>query len=114
KTGVAFFTNQAVTVPKATVQQDPNGNLILVPGTASVAVTAAAAGTAGNVAAGSITVVPKGDNPSLLKVTNAKATSGGTHTETKLVRQSDYDAAVAVLTKQLQSSFADWLATGPQ
>ena len=114
KSGVAFRTDKAVTIPNAHVQQDPNGNLILVPGRASVGVTAAAAGTAGNVAAGTITVAPKGYNPNLLKVTNPKATSGGTHTETKVARQSDYDAGVAALTKSLKASFADWLASGPE
>jgi hypothetical protein len=44
-------------------------------------------------------------------VTNPEATSGGTHLETKVVKQSDYDAAVASLTDRLSASFADWLAS---
>ena len=109
--GVAFVTEAAVTVPRARVEQDPNGELILVPGTANVDVSAAKAGTAGNVAGGTITVVPSGYNANLLKVTNPNATSGGTHVETKVVRQSDYDAAVEALSGQLETSFGEWLDT---
>lgn len=109
KSGVAFVTDKAVTVPKARVEQDPNGDLILVPGTANVAVTAADAGTEGNVAAGTITVVPRGYNPNLLRVTNPQPTTGGTHVEAKVVRQSDYDAAVARLSEELRGSFDEWL-----
>jgi hypothetical protein len=110
KSGIAFVTAKAVTVPKATVQQDPNGMLILVPGTASVGVAAAKAGTSGNVAAATITVVPQGYNPNLLRVTNGRATTGGTHTETKVIRQSDYDAAVAAAQEALQQSFDQWVS----
>lgn len=114
KSGVAFVTDKAVTVPKARVEQDPNGDLILVPGTANVAVTAADAGTEGNVAAGTITVVPRGYNPNLLRVTNPQPTTGGTHVEAKVVRQSDYDAAVARLSEELRGSFDEWLDSQAQ
>ena len=112
KSGVAFNTDAAATVPKARVEQDPNGDLILVPGTKSVSVTADEAGPDGNVAAGTITVTPKGFNPNLLRVTNPQATSGGTHTEDKVVEQSDYDSAVSALTDQLGQSFDDWVGAG--
>jgi hypothetical protein len=110
--GVSFTTDAAVTVPNAVVKQDPSGNLILVPGTASVGITASAAGTSGNVSAGTITVVPKGFNRNLLKVTNPKATTGGSHSETKIVSKSDYDAAVAAIGDKLQFQFDHWIGSG--
>ena len=99
--GIAFRTLRDVVVPKAQVGGPP--------GTASVNVEAVKAGTAGNVGAGKITTIPTGFNPILLKVTNPNATSGGTHVETKVVRQSDYDAAVTALNEQLGASFGEWL-----
>jgi len=99
--GIAFRTLRDVVVPKAQVGGPP--------GTASVNVEAVKAGTAGNVGAGKITTIPTGFNPILLKVTNPDATSGGTHVETKVVRQSDYDAAVTALNEQLGASFGEWL-----
>jgi hypothetical protein len=112
KSGVAFITDAAATVPKARVEQDQGGNLILVPGTKSVGVTADEAGPDGNVAAGTITVTPKGFNPNLLRVTNPEATGGGTHTEDQVVEQADYDSAVSALTDRLRQSFDDWVGAG--
>jgi hypothetical protein len=111
KSGVAFKTQASIVVPKA--QLDPV-TLKITPSTKSVGIVASKAGTGGNVGAGTITVIPPGHDPQFLRVTNPKATSGGTHTETKVVRQSDYDAAVAALKKQLEQAFTDWLASGPQ
>jgi hypothetical protein len=104
--GIAFKTLRSVVVPKASVGG--------APGTASVDIEAVKAGTGGNVGATKITVVPSGFDPVLLKVTNPKATTGGTHTETKVVKKSDYDAAVAALKKVLEQRFADWLTSDPQ
>jgi hypothetical protein len=86
----------------------------VTPGTASVSIQGVTTGASGNVAANTITVIPMGFSQSLLKVTNAEATTGGAHTETKVVKQSDYDAAVAALQKALQQSFASWLASNPE
>jgi hypothetical protein len=110
--GIALKTDKAVSGPAATVHQDSNGNLILVPGTASVGITASSPGTEGNVSAGTITVIPKGYNKNLLKVSNPKATSGGSHKETKVVKQSDYDAAVVGLRDELQFQFDHWIGAG--
>ncbi len=77
-----------------------------MPSTGDVAVVAVKAGTAGNVAVGTITVVPPDENADLLKVTNKTAMSGGTHTEKVIVSQKDIDAALAALTKQIDDEFA--------
>jgi hypothetical protein len=98
---VAFATTSAVTVPKAVV---PGG---FTPGTADVGVAAVRKGLSGNVAAGAIVNVPAWLATALVvpdQVTNKKATSGGTHTVTPFVQQSDIDAAEVSLAKQLDSS----------
>lgn len=103
KNGIAFQTRRGVVVRKA---EPPPSNK---PGTASVEVEAVKPGPDGNVAANTITVVPKGYNRTLLQVTNPQSTTGGTHVETKVVRQSDYDAAVGRLNEDLARSFDEWL-----
>jgi hypothetical protein len=107
--GTQFRTAAAVTLPPAElVPASPGFNVI--PSEASVAVAAVREGTAGNVPANSITVVPEGENPTLTKVTNPQATSGGRREEFTLVVQADVDAAVAALTSQLEAQFASILA----
>jgi hypothetical protein len=99
--GIAFATNSAVTVPKATLI-----GFTVTPSTADVAVTAVKNGLSGNVTAGAIVNVPAWLASDLLvpdQVTNKKATSGGTHTVTSFVQQSDMDAAEASLATQLDS-----------
>ena len=59
-----------------------------------VAVDGDGPGDDGNVDAGTITVVPSTYNSVVIRVTNPAATTGGTHTETKIVAQKDVDAAV--------------------
>lgn len=98
---VAFATTSTVTVPKARLS-----GLTVIPGTGDAAVTAVKKGLAGNVAAGAIVNVPPWLATALVigtQVTNQKATSGGTHTVTPFVQQSDIDAAEAGLSKQLDS-----------
>ena len=102
--GIAFATNSAVTVPKATHRR---AQLTFTPSTADVAVTAVKKGLAGNVAAAAIVNVPAwlaADLGVADQVTNQKATSGGTHTVTPFVQQSDIDAAEASLATQLDSA----------
>jgi hypothetical protein len=103
-TGIAFRTTQDVTVPIATFVPS------FKPGVASVGVTAAGVGPAGNVAAGSIRQVPSGFSSILLKVTNPSATTGGTSTTTTQIQKKDTDAAVATLTRGLKQQFSTWLA----
>lgn len=96
--GIAFLTDSSVTLKRAR-----NG-----PQYASVSVTAVAAGTAGNVPAGTINRISPNQNydPFLLSVTNPQPTSGGTHTETPQVSQQDIDAALATLRQALRDDLA--------
>lgn len=107
QSGIAFRTESDIVVAKAKLQ-----GLRIIPSSKSVDVEAVKAGTTGNVAAGTITVIPPGYSSEFLKVTNPRATSGGTHVETKVVKQSDYDAAVNELTDQLLKTFQGKLASG--
>lgn len=100
--GIAFVTATTITVPKASV------NPSFRPGTADVAVTAVVKGTSGNVAAGAIVKVPSDLANALVgsrPVTNKTATTGGTHTVTPQIQQSDIDAATSSLMLQIQSNF---------
>ncbi len=99
---IAFATTSAVTVPRAGLS-----GLTVIPATAEVAVTSVKKGLSGNVAAGAIVNVPPWLATALVthnQVTNKKATSGGTHTVTPFVQQSDIDAAETSLASQLDSS----------
>ena len=96
-----FVTKDSLFLPRATLV-----GLTIVPSTGDIAVTAAKPGTAGNVAAGAINVVPNGENSTFLKVTNNAATSGGTHTEKVVVSQKDIDGALAALSNQIDLEFA--------
>jgi hypothetical protein len=103
--GVRFRTNGTVTVPKADIQ-----GLSLFPGRISVKITAVKAGEDGNVDPNTIVVVPAGDDPIALKVTNPTATSGGTHEEFPRVTQQDVDGAMTALGTQLNEGFQTKLA----
>ncbi len=98
--GIAFTTTSTVTVPKATV----SGNTISR-GTVDAPVQAVAKGTSGNVAAGTITRVSPDLAAFAVTVTNKAATSGGTHTVTPQIQQSDIDAAEATLSGRLDAAF---------
>jgi hypothetical protein len=103
-------TTAAVTVPKATTS-----GFTISPGVANAAIAAANPGLAGNVAAGTITVAPADLAATLVNkrpVTNKSATTGGAHTVTPQVVQSDIDKAEASLFSQLDAQFQAALA-GP-
>ena len=68
--------------------------------------TAVEAGEDGNVAAGTIKVVPARYNRKVITVTNLAATKGGTRTEIARVAQKDVDAALAALETELAAEFA--------
>ena len=100
--GVEFATQADVTIAKASFATGPTQ--------VDVAVKAVKGGTAGNVDAGTVTVVPADLAPQLISVTNPDAMTGGKHVETQVVSQDDYDGAVATLTTNLQSALATALA----
>jgi Baseplate J-like protein len=108
--GVGFATDARLTIPRAQII----GRKTIVPGQANVQITATKAGTAGNVPANAITVVPQGYDPTLIAVFNSQATSGGTHTETAIVAQADYDNAVTALTARLETQMRNDLADPSQ
>jgi hypothetical protein len=102
--GIQFVTTQSVTVPMPTI----NGNTI-TRGTADAPVQAVVKGVAGNVAAARIVRLSTDLVNAKLSVTNKSPTTGGTHTVTPFVQQSDIDAAETSLLATLNSNFQDAL-----
>ena len=100
--GVRFRTNATITVPRAELV-----GLQIFPARASVKVTAVDGGPDGNVDAGTITIVPSGENSFFLKVTNPQPTAGGTSTEFSRVTQADVDAALAALNLSMDQAFQE-------
>jgi hypothetical protein len=96
--GVAFATDEAVFLPVA-ILNPPK----ITCQDRAVNVTAAKTGPAGNVAAGTITVIPGQYNSVVIKVTNPAATAGGIRNEFPKVIQKDVAAALAALGKQLDA-----------
>ncbi|HEV8402791.1 MAG TPA: baseplate J/gp47 family protein [Candidatus Limnocylindrales bacterium] len=107
--GIRFRTDATVTVPRA--QLITIGTQItLTPGRISVAITAVEGGPDGNVAAGTIVIVPNGENSLFLKVSNPEPTSGGTRQEFTRVTQADVDGALAALDASLHEAFTEAMA----
>ncbi len=107
--GVRFRTDGTVTIPRA--QLITIGTQItLTPGRISVAITAVEGGPDGNVDAGTIVIVPNGENSLFLKVSNPEATSGGTSQTFTRVTQADVDGALAALDASLHELFTEALA----
>ena len=96
--GTAFATTARVVVPAAVFDSSKRG-------TVDAAVTAVKKGVSGNVAAGKIVKMPDISGNGLLSVTNKSPTTGGTHTETPKVQQSDIDAAEVTLRARLEGNF---------
>jgi hypothetical protein len=103
--GVRFRTQATITVPRAELV-----GLTIFPARASVKVTAVDGGPDGNVEAGTITIVPSGENSFFLKVTNPQPTAGGASTEFSRVTQADVDGALAALNLSLQQAFQEAMA----
>ena len=101
--GVAFVTTKTVTVPTANFDTQ-------TPGKADAPITALQKGTAGNVAAAKILKLPADLVSAKLSVSNKAATTGGTHTVTPQIQQSDIDSAESSLYGQMNSRFKDALA----
>jgi len=96
--GIAFATDEAVFLPVA-ILNPPK----ITCQDRAVSVTAAKTGPGGNVAAGTITVIPGQYNSVVISVRNPAATSGGKHQEFPRVLQKDVTAALAALGKQLDA-----------
>jgi hypothetical protein len=105
RSGLRFRTDKAITIRPAEQQL---GNVF--PTSATVTVTAVQGGPDGNVAQDSIRLIPAGEDPQKLDVTNPDATSGGKREEFPRVAQTDLDAATAALRAQLASDFATRVA----
>jgi hypothetical protein len=103
--GIRFRTERSVTVPRAELV-----GLQVFPATASVKVRAVNAGTEGNVEPNTILVVPRGEDPRTLDVTNPDETTGGKRDEFPRVVQADIDAATKAVDAQLAAAFAEQLA----
>lgn len=99
--GVAFATQEAIFLPVAIL--DPPR---ITCQDRLVDVVAVQEGPAGNVAAGTVTVVPGALNDVVIKVTNPAAMAGGARTEHPRVVAKDVSAAVAALTGQLDAQLA--------
>lgn len=103
--GIRFRTERAVTVPRAELV-----GLQVFPATASVKVRAVDPGTEGNVEPNTILVIPRGEDPRTLDVTNPDATSGGKRDEFPRVAQADVTAATKAVDAQLAAAFAEQLS----
>lgn len=93
QSGIRFVTTDSVVVPKASFSTGRT--------TADAPVQAVEGGPSGNVAANTITREPATLRAALVSVNNPQPTGGGTRTETPFVSQSDYDAAMRQLTREL-------------
>src|SRR4051812_2170609 len=103
--GVRFRTLVTITVPRAELV-----GLTIFPARASVKVTAVEGGPDGNVDAGAITVVPRGESSLFLKVTNPDPTASGRSETFTRVTQEDVDGAMASLNSSLQEAFREAMA----
>jgi hypothetical protein len=114
--GIQFRTAAALTLPPAEIVLGIP--IRIEPSTASVDVTAIKSGPEANVPANAVTVVPPGEDPTLTKVRNEAAMSGGNRTSFTLVGQADVDGALATLADRLPAAFDaildDPLSTPPE
>jgi hypothetical protein len=103
--GIRFSTDKSITIKRA-----ERVLFQIVPASASVDVTAVNAGLDGNVEPNTITVIPRGEDPLTLDVTNPDATSGGKRDEFPRVAQADIDKAMTALRDELTTAFQARLA----
>jgi len=103
--GIRFRTAVTIVVPRAELV-----GLTIFPARASVKVTAVDGGPGGNVDPNTIVVVPSGENPLFLKVTNPEATAGGTQTDFTRITQADVDGAMTALDTSLHQALAEAIA----
>ncbi len=108
ESGTEFRTTGAVTLPVAKIGI-VDGKFVIIPSTRKVGIEALASGESGNVAAGTIVVVPESENSLRTIVRNDGPTTGGSHTESPQVQQADVDAALRILGEELIASFDERL-----
>jgi hypothetical protein len=96
QSGIRFVTTESVVVPRASFSTGRT--------TADAPVQAVEGGPSGNVAANTITREPATLRAALVSVNNPEPTGGGTRSETPFVSQSDYDAAMRQLTRELNQA----------
>ncbi len=101
--GIGFATAEAVFLPVAPPTSTPGTYLCQ---NRTIGIVAVLDGPAGNVGAGTITVIPGQYNNVVIKVTNLAPTSGGVHDEFPKVEEKDVTAAVAALTARLDEELA--------
>jgi hypothetical protein len=104
KSGIAFVTTAQVVIPKASFASGPARR--------DARIEAVKAGTSGNVEPGTITERPSELRLLLVSVTNAAATSGGTHEEFPQVSQAEVDEALATLNTEIADAFTAAVADG--
>jgi hypothetical protein len=105
QSGIRFATAKNITIKRADLV-----GLTIIPSSASVDVTAIDPGPEGNVEPNTILVIPRGEDPQTLDVTNPDATSGGKRDEFKRVSQADVDKAMAALRADLTAKFQERVA----
>jgi hypothetical protein len=103
KSGIDFVTLDDIVVPASPIFPFP-------PSKASVGIQAVEAGPSGNVAAGTITVVPRTENKHLLDVTNEDPTGGGAHEDRTVVSAGDVSNALLALQGKLREQLNGQLA----
>jgi hypothetical protein len=103
--GIRFRTDKSITIKRA-----ERVLFQIVPASASVDVTAVNAGTDGNVEPNTITVIPRGEDPLTLDVTNPDATKGGKRDEFPRIAQADIDKATTALRAALTTAFDEKVA----
>lgn len=101
--GIDFETTRAATVPRADFATS-------TPGTVDVPIRAVRPGTRSNVVAGAVSEVPAALRALRVSVRNQEPTRGGQRVEESVVSQSDFDAALASLSGQIEPALAAALA----
>ncbi len=103
--GTSFTIDEPVFLPVAVIS-GTGTNVNLRCTNSEVGVTAVKAGPDGNVAAGTIRVVPARYNRTLITVTNPAPTTGGTKEEFTRISTKDLETAQAALEADLDAQFA--------
>ncbi len=102
--GVAFSLDESVFLPVAIISGGGTTPELKCQ-SSQVAVTAVKPGETGNVAAGTIRIVPARYNRTVLRVTNQVETTGGSETSYTRISKKDVEGALATLAQDLEATF---------